>query len=187
MKMVTILTNHDGKVTLKFEYQWIIIIWWYLGYKHAINFSETLPYHCAAAVSQILTRAGAPLHSHWLATHRVTAPPEMHPLKMFEILGHPHFKQLHGHKIPGQDLIQRHMAGLPKYMINYQFDAHLVQQVIKICSTKMEWNISWPIAVYINYGVREIIFSVTSEITFWKIWLTLFKFQNQTFHVRHFH
>ena len=28
------------------------------------------------------------------------APPEMHPLKMFEILGHPHFKQLHGHKIP---------------------------------------------------------------------------------------
>ena len=23
----------------------------------------------------------------------------MHPLKMFEILGHPHFKQLHGHKI----------------------------------------------------------------------------------------
>ena len=24
----------------------------------------------------------------------------MHPLKMFEILGHPHFKQLHGHKIP---------------------------------------------------------------------------------------
>ena len=28
------------------------------------------------------------------------APPEMHPLKMFEILGHRHFKQLHGHKIP---------------------------------------------------------------------------------------
>ena len=28
------------------------------------------------------------------------APPEMHPLKMFEILGHPHFKHLHGHKIP---------------------------------------------------------------------------------------
>ena len=28
------------------------------------------------------------------------APPEMHLLKMFEILGHPHFKQLHGHKIP---------------------------------------------------------------------------------------
>ena len=28
------------------------------------------------------------------------APPEVHPLKMFEILGHPHFKQLHGHKIP---------------------------------------------------------------------------------------
>ena len=28
------------------------------------------------------------------------APPQMHPLKMFEILGHPHFKQLHGHKIP---------------------------------------------------------------------------------------
>ena len=28
------------------------------------------------------------------------APPEMHPLKMFEILGHPHFQQLHGHKIP---------------------------------------------------------------------------------------
>ena len=28
------------------------------------------------------------------------APPEMHPLKMFEILGHPHFKQLLGHKIP---------------------------------------------------------------------------------------
>ena len=28
------------------------------------------------------------------------APPEMHPSKMFEILGHPHFKQLHGHKIP---------------------------------------------------------------------------------------
>ena len=27
------------------------------------------------------------------------APPEMHPLKMFEILGHPQFKQLHGHKI----------------------------------------------------------------------------------------
>ena len=27
------------------------------------------------------------------------APPEMHPLKMFEILGHPHFKQLHIHKI----------------------------------------------------------------------------------------
>ena len=27
-------------------------------------------------------------------------PPQMHPLKMFEILGHPHFKQLHGHKIP---------------------------------------------------------------------------------------
>ena len=26
--------------------------------------------------------------------------PEMHPLKMFEILGHPHFQQLHGHKIP---------------------------------------------------------------------------------------
>ena len=24
----------------------------------------------------------------------------MHPLKMFEILGHPQFKQLHGHKIP---------------------------------------------------------------------------------------
>ena len=28
------------------------------------------------------------------------APPEVHPLKMFEILGHPHFQQLHGHKIP---------------------------------------------------------------------------------------
>ena len=28
------------------------------------------------------------------------APPEMHPLKMFEILGRPQFKQLHGHKIP---------------------------------------------------------------------------------------
>ena len=28
------------------------------------------------------------------------APPEMHPLRMFEILGHPHFKQLHGHKMP---------------------------------------------------------------------------------------
>ena len=28
------------------------------------------------------------------------APPEMHPLKMFEILEHPNFKQLHGHKIP---------------------------------------------------------------------------------------
>ena len=26
--------------------------------------------------------------------------PEMHPVKMFEILGHPHFQQLHGHKIP---------------------------------------------------------------------------------------
>ena len=28
------------------------------------------------------------------------APPEMHPLKMFENLWHPQFKQLHGHKIP---------------------------------------------------------------------------------------
>ena len=28
------------------------------------------------------------------------APPEMHASKIFEILGHPHFQQLHGHKIP---------------------------------------------------------------------------------------
>ena len=28
------------------------------------------------------------------------ATPEMHPLKIFEIWGHPHFKQLHGHQIP---------------------------------------------------------------------------------------
>ena len=49
---------------------------------------------------QLLTQAGAPLHSHWLATRHVRAPPEVHPLKMFEILGHPHFQHLHGHKIP---------------------------------------------------------------------------------------
>ena len=47
------------------------------------------------------------------------APPEMHPLKMFEILGHPHFKQLHGHKIP------MNAANLPDRLNLYIFSLNL--------------------------------------------------------------
>ena len=36
-------------------------------------------------------------------------PAELHQLKMFEILGHPHFKQLHGHKYPW--MRQTHLTG----------------------------------------------------------------------------
>ena len=47
------------------------------------------------------------------------APPEMHPLKMFEILGHPHFKQLHGHKIP------MNATNLPDRLNLYIFSSNL--------------------------------------------------------------
>ena len=40
-----------------------------------------------------LTQAVAPLHSHWLATGDRT-PSEMQSLKMFEILGHPHYRKI---------------------------------------------------------------------------------------------
>ena len=52
-------------------------------------------------IRSYLSTTQAPLHSHWLATRRVTGHRRrrIHWQKMLEILGHPQFNQLHGHKI----------------------------------------------------------------------------------------
>ena len=81
-----------------------------------------------------LTRAGAPLHSHWLHGYAPCdrAPPEMHPLKMFEILGHPHFQQLHGHKIAMNATNSPDRLNLYIFSLNLSYDSfvsvHDIQQ-----------------------------------------------------------
>ena len=49
------------------------------------------------------------------------APSEMHPLKMFEILGHPHFKQLHGRKIPINDTNSPDRLNLYIFSLNLSY------------------------------------------------------------------
>ena len=60
------------------------------------------------------------------------APPEMHPLKMFEILGHPHLKQLHGHKIPMNATNSPNRLNLYVFSLNLSYHSfvsvHDIQQ-----------------------------------------------------------
>ena len=60
------------------------------------------------------------------------AAPEMHPLKMFEIMGHPQFKQLHGHKIPMNGTNSPDRLNLYMFSLNLSYHSfvsvHDIQQ-----------------------------------------------------------
>ena len=57
--------------------------------------------------------------------------PEIHPLKMFEILGHPQFKQLHGHKMPMNATNSPNRLNLHIFSLNLSYHSFVSVQDIQ--------------------------------------------------------